>query len=81
MSDSRNEEVGLFFFGLLYILQLITYVMAIAKWFMTEHQYFWTGFKELIWALVPIVNFTYVWDWWVIAFILVQHFIQQKLSY
>ena len=48
--------------------QLITYIMSIIRWFITDHYSFWHGFKELIWALVPLINFTYVWDWWFDAF-------------
>ena len=39
-------------------------LMAISKWFVTDHYGFWMGLKELIWAIIPIVNITYVWKWW-----------------
>lgn len=42
----------------------LSYVMSIIKWFITDHFSFWNGFKELVWALCPIINITYVWDWW-----------------
>ena len=38
--------------------------MCAIRWFTTDHYSFWHGFKELIWALLPLINFTYVWDWW-----------------
>ena len=49
--------------------QLATYVMCAVRWFETDHVAFWHGFKELIWALIPIINFTYVWDWWLAFFL------------
>jgi hypothetical protein len=68
----RIETVrGFAFFVVCYLAQLATYVMAVVKWFSTHHDSFWYGFKELVWALVPIVNFTYVWDWWASAFFFV----------
>ena len=42
-----------------------TYIIAIWKWFSTEHLMFWTGFKELLWALCPIANIFYALDIWV----------------
>ena len=39
--------------------------MAFARWLLTEHSSFWHGLKELLWALSPLLNITYVWDWWV----------------
>ncbi len=69
---NNNEFGGGAFFGCLWgIAQLATYVMSFIRWFSTEHYSFWHGFKELIWALCPIVNFTYVWDWWFAFFALV----------
>ena len=38
-------------------------IVSIWKWFATNHLSFWEGFKELIWAIVPLVNITYSWDW------------------
>jgi len=38
-------------------------IVSIWKWFATTHLSFWEGFKELIWATVPLVNITYSWDW------------------
>lgn len=68
-SGSNGGELAL---GCLFgVLQLATYVMAAIRWFSTEHNTFWFGFKELIWALCPIVNFTYVWDWWLAFFLFV----------
>ena len=52
----------------LIFLQLITYAMCIVKWFLVDHYSFWHGLKEFIWTLLPIINFTYVWDWWFVAF-------------
>jgi hypothetical protein len=71
MSNGGND----FFKGLLIIVyifaQPITYVMAMVRWFSTHHDTFWYGFKELVWALAPVANFAYVWDWWVGAFLFV----------
>jgi|TARA_R110000737_G_scaffold321834_1_gene333925 hypothetical protein len=38
------------------------------RWVTTDHTSFWRGFKELGWALVPYLNITYVWDWWMDLF-------------
>ena len=60
---------------ILFLMQFATYIMCIYRWFNTEHFSFWPGFKELIWALCPIVNFTYVWDiWFNIIFIFIPNF-------
>ena len=58
MSD---ENSGCIFF---FMLQFITYLMSIGRWFTTDHYAFWDGFKELVWALTPVLNFLYVGDWW-----------------
>ena len=57
--------------GLLWLAQMATYVMCAIRWFSTDHRLFWHGAKELIWAMVPVINFLYVWDWWLGAFALV----------
>jgi hypothetical protein len=49
---------------LIIVIPILSYPMAIALWFMTNHIAFWPGFKELIWALFPLINITYVWEWW-----------------
>lgn len=46
--------------------QVATYYMAIPRWLFSEHDAFWLGFKELLWAMCPIANFLYVWDWWLL---------------
>lgn len=46
---------------------VINWAMAISKWFMTDHSSFWQGFKELVWALIPLLNIGYVLDWWTLA--------------
>ena len=46
------------------LAQSITYVLSIWRWFVSDFNNFWEGFKELVWALCPIINFTYVWDIW-----------------
>ena len=46
------------------LAQSITYVMSIWRWFVSDFNNFWEGFKEFVWALCPIINFTYVWDIW-----------------
>ena len=68
--DPLWEGVKVLGVQLLVLAQLATYVMAAIRWFSTEHDTFWFGFKELVWALCPIVNFTYVWDWW-LAFLVI----------
>lgn len=65
-----NDGTGLWV-GVFSLAQLATYVMCAIRWFATDHMAFWHGFKELIWALIPIVNFTYVWDWWFAFFVIV----------
>ena len=54
-----------------WLAQVATYIMSLVRWFATEHNSFWHGFKELVWALCPIVNFTYVWDWWAVFFLFI----------
>ena len=44
------------------------YFMCMVRWVTTDHTSFWRGFKELGWALVPYLNITYVWDWWMDLF-------------
>ena len=70
--------------GFLAFLQFVTYVMTITKWFMVDHYAFWHGFKELIWALCPVINVTYVWDWWahavVVGLFLFQKFIEVSVT-
>jgi len=60
MSDSNVDLEDV----LLTLASWLTYIMAIARWLFTEHDSFWHGFKELLWALCPILNIAYVWDWW-----------------
>lgn len=60
-NDTQLSEVGEWLYGLFFIANQL---MAISKWFITEHYAFWTGLKELIWALIPLLNITYVWTWW-----------------
>jgi hypothetical protein len=50
------------------LAQLATYIMSAIRWFSTPYHDFWLGFKEMIWALTPVANFFYVWDWWAAAF-------------
>ena len=57
-----DAQVGIFFLTLFSFAQFATYIMAIVRWFITDNTAFWH--EELIWALIPVVNFTYVWDWW-----------------
>lgn len=47
------------------LIPILSYPMAIVRWFLTDHYAFWEGFKELVWVLIPIANIFYVWDWWV----------------
>jgi len=39
------------------LAQFATYIMAAIRWVATDHHSFWHGFKELLWALCPIINF------------------------
>ena len=49
----------------------LSYPLAIYRWFSTDHQAFWHGFKELLWTLVPLINIFYVWDiWWEVILII-----------
>ncbi len=45
---------------MLAILQIVTYLMALHRWFTTDLH----GFTELIWAIIPVINFIYVGDMW-----------------
>ena len=38
-------------------------IVSIWRWFTAEHMAFWEGLKELIWAITPLVNITYSWEW------------------
>ena len=68
-------NIKMFFFAIVGILQFFTYIFCIIEWFSREHL-FWEGFKELIWIMIPIINFSYVADWWfkVISFITITIF-------
>ena len=53
------------FLGYFFIFVLAaSYLMAIVRWFSRDHFAFWTGFKELLWVLCPVLNVFYVGDWW-----------------
>ena len=39
------------------------YVIAIAKWFGTRNTISWLGLAELFWALTPVLNLVYAYDW------------------
>ena len=65
---------------LFFFIQLATYIMCIYRWYVTDHHTFWSGFKELIWALCPIVNFTYIWDiWFTVIFVYIPNFYKMIL--
>ena len=65
----QNQGEGSNVGGVVFIfVQGVTYIMCAIRWFASDHYSFWHGFKELIWAVIPIVNFTYVWDWWAAVF-------------
>ena len=66
---------------MLALAQLATYVMAAIRWFSTAHDTFWFGFKELVWALCPVVNFTYVWDWWFVVVILLFELVKSLIQW
>ena len=66
-----GNAINLFWKFLGYLIIFIfsfSYVLSIIKWFLEDHNYFWYGFKELVWALLPILNIFYVLDWWIIIF-------------
>ena len=75
MSNNNGGDAVLW--GILGLAQSATYVMSAVRWFGTNHNTFWYGAKELIWALVPVANFGYVWDWWVGAFMFVLALLQR----
>jgi hypothetical protein len=47
--------------AILGLAHFATYIMAAIRWFATDHYSFWHGFKGLLWALCPLINFAYVW--------------------
>jgi len=53
-------------FSIFMFVQAVTYPMALIKWFIRDFPYFWSGFKELAFALIPIINILYVIDYWAI---------------
>jgi len=62
-----GKAMGKFWLGVWYLLvfvAVVSYPMALIKWFTVDHFAFWPGFKELLLALIPIVNVIYVGDWW-----------------
>ena len=60
-------HIKMFFLAIFVVLQFSTYIFCIIEWFSREHL-FWEGFKELIWIMIPIINFSYVADWWFVLF-------------
>ncbi|MDB3998361.1 hypothetical protein N9448_01965 [Litorivicinus sp.] len=58
---SGNSDLGWYVYG---TLQTTVLVASLYRWLSTEYWSFWSGFRELLWAVTPIVNFTYVLDWW-----------------
>ena len=44
------------------VLLFISYPVSLWEWFSTDHYAFWAGFKELVWALVPVLNVFYAFD-------------------
>ena len=50
---------------------VLSYPMALVRWFVQDLHAFWDGFKELVWVLIPFVNIIYVWEWWVKVFFLI----------
>jgi len=61
-SVSTGIEDGVIMF--IPLVLVVNWLMSLTRWFMTEHLSFWFGFKALIWALLPVINIFYVWDWW-----------------
>ena len=76
IDDEDTKEVFVYTF-IFYAAALLTstYIVAIWKWFSIEHQVFWTGFKELLWALCPVANIFYAYDIWFSLYILVKGYI------
>jgi len=69
---SNNSGAGAGFVFIVYIFaQMATYIMSAIRWFSTPYHDFWLGFKEMVWALCPVANFFYVWDWWSAAFMFI----------
>ena len=56
---SESRQFHKVWLGLFFIVEIV----SIWKWFATTHLAFWEGFKELILAVVPLINITYSWDW------------------
>ena len=58
---SRIDKGELFgwIFTIYIMIQIVVYILAIIKWFITDHFSFWHGFKELIFALnhmdIPVI--------------------------
>ena len=65
MKEGGKLYKALWVFGFLLGL---SYLLAILKWFQTDHYAFWHGFKELLWALFPVLNISYAWDYWVACY-------------
>ncbi len=61
-------EVLWFASVIIVLMSFCSYAMSPIYWFVTDHDSFWPGFKELLWALCPIANIFYVWDWWMVFF-------------
>lgn len=49
----------------------IIYIACAIKWFSTDHPTFWSGAKDFMWALFPLINITYLWDWWLALFFII----------
>jgi len=83
VTDWIANLVGKTFFFIIIMAPIVgipslSYPLAIYRWFATDHQAFWHGFKELLWALAPLINISYVWDiWWDV--ILVIYFVLKPL--
>ena len=46
------------------LVNVSSYIASLIIWFSKPHHYFWEGAKELIWALMPIINIIYVYLNW-----------------
>ena len=68
-SISTGIEDGVVMF--IPVVLIVNWLMSLARWFTTEHLTFWSGFKELIWALLPVINIFYIWDWWAVVALMI----------
>jgi hypothetical protein len=37
--------------------------IAVVRWFFKKPEETWRRYLELIWAVIPVANIVYAWDW------------------